>query len=251
MSSSFAQLFLANVRMVYRNTGGLFWTVAMPVAFYIIFALFRLERFVNVGGRSYADFFLPGFLAYTFMQGGLYGLGYFLTDLKSKGVIKRFLVTPIRPFQMALSVVASRLLVMLAQLILLTGIGVILFNAQFSVANIPIVFLTTLLGGSLFLFIGLLVSTFATSYESAAPLTAGLGLPLMFLGDVFYPIQMLPNFLKIIAEILPLSHLSQTLRMLYVGGGLNWQQFSIHIAVMVIWLMVLLLVTRWRFKLEE
>ncbi len=222
----------------------------MPVAFYVIFALFRLERFVNVGGSSYADFFLPGFLAYTFMQGGLYGLGYFLTDLKAKGVIKRFLVTPIHPFEMAVSVVASRILVMLAQLVLLTGIGVFIFHARFSWAYSPLILFVTILGGALFLFVGLLVSTFADSYESAAPLTAGLGLPLLFLGGVFYPIDMLPNFLQIIAKVLPLSHLSQALHMLY-SGLVDWHIFSLNILILVSWFIALLFIIYWRFKLEE
>ncbi len=250
MTSSFAQLFLTNLRMVYRNTSGLFWTLAMPTVFFIIFALFRLERFINLGGRSYADFFLPGFLAYVFMQGGLYGLGYFLTDLKAKGVIKRFLVTPIQPFQMAVAVVASRVMVMLVQLVLLTAIGVLLFNAHLALANIPLVLLVTLMGGSLFLLVGLLVSTVASSYESAAPITAAVGLPLMFLGDVFYPTSLLPHFLQTIAHILPLAHLSEALRMLY-AGTINLHNFFINLVAMGIWFIVLLLLVRWRFKLEE
>ncbi len=250
MTNSFAQLFMVNMRMVYRNSSGLFWTIAMPVIFYTIFALFRLERFVDVGGKSYADFFLPGFLAYTFMQGGLYGLGYFLTDLKAKGVIKRFLVTPIKPFEMAVSVVASRVVVMVAQLVILTALATIVFGAQFSVANTPLIVLATVLGGSLFLLVGLLVSTMATSYESAAPITAAVGLPLMFLGDVFYPVSMLPNFLEQVARVLPLSHLSELLRSLFANTW-QWQSLLLHGGVLLVWLVVLLGVTRWRFTLEE
>ena len=247
---SFIELFKTNLRMVYRNTSGLFWTLAMPTIFFVIFASFRLERFINLGGQTYADFFLPGFLAYVFMQGGLYGLGYFLTDLKARGVIKRFLVTPIKPFEMAVSVVASRVVVMFAQLIVLTLIGVLVFGADFAPANIPLILLVTLLGGSLFLLVGLLVSTGATSYESAAPITAAIGLPLMFLGDVFYPISMLPDFLEKIGRALPLAHLSECLRMLY-AGSINWERFGINMGVMALWFVVLLILTRWRFRLEE
>lgn len=236
--------------MVYRNGSGLFWTIAMPVIFYVIFALFRLERFIAVGGRSYADFFLPGFLAYTFMQGGLYGLGYFLTDLKAKGVIKRFLVTPIRPFEMAVAVVVSRVLVMLAQLVLLTALAVGIFHAQFSLSSAPLVLVVGVLGGSLFLLVGLLVSTAATSYESAAPITAGIGLPLMFLGDVFYPLSMLPHVLSVIGKILPLSHLSAAFRSLYANTW-TWPTLGLHVGVLGVWFVVLLMLTRWRFRLEE
>lgn len=247
---SFYQLFLVNVRMVYRNASGLFWTIAMPIIFYSIFASFRLERFVNVGGRSYADFFLPGFLAYTFMQGGLYGLGYFLTDLKAKGVIKRFLVTPIKPFEMAVAVVASRVLIMLVQLVLLTAIAALVFGAQFSWVNIPLVVVVGILGGSLFLLVGLLVSTAASSYESAAPITAGVGLPLMFLGDVFYPLSMLPAGLEVVGKILPLSHLSEAFRSLYANTW-SWPALAMHTSVLLAWFVVLLVLTRWRFRLEE
>jgi ABC-2 type transport system permease protein len=250
MNNSFYQLFLVNLRMVYRNKSGVFWTLAMPTIFFVIFALFRLERFINLGGRSYADFFLPGFLAYVFMQGGLYGLGYFLVDLKAKGVIKRFLVTPIKPFEMAISVVAARIIIMFVQLVLLTAIGALLFHTHLTLVNIPLILLVTLIGGSLFLLVGLLVSTAATSYESAAPITAGIGLPLMFLGDVFYPLGLLPDFLEKIGRILPLAHLSESLRMLY-SGSVNWERLGVNIGSMLVWFVILLLLTRWRFRLEE
>lgn len=249
MSISFQQLFLANLRMVYRNSSGLFWTVVMPLLFYVVFASFRLERFVNVGS-SYASFFLPGLLAYIFMQGGLYGLGYFLTDLRAKGVIKRFLVTPIRPFEMALAVVSARIVVMFIQLLLLVLVGIFVFNASFALASTPIVLLVTFIGGSLFLSLGLLVSTLASSYESAAPITAGIGLPLLFLGDVFYPLALLPRFLEALGKILPLSHLSAALRMSF-SGNIDWSQMAVHLAVLVAWLLALLLIIRFRFKLEE
>jgi ABC-2 type transport system permease protein len=91
----------------------------------------------------------------------------------------------------------------------------------------------SLLGGGIFLLVGLLISTVATTYESAAPITAGVGLPLTFLGNIFYPISTLPHALQVVANVLPITYLADGLRKVYFEP-FSFSLVAIDFAVLVV-----------------
>jgi len=96
--------------------------------------------------------------------------------LKARGIIKRLLATPLKQWQLALSLVSARLVVVIAQTIILTLLGVLIFHAGFA-GNIFSTLILVLLGGAIFLLCGLLISTFAKSYDAAAPITSAIACP--------------------------------------------------------------------------
>jgi ABC-2 type transport system permease protein len=248
MSKAFLQLFIINSKLLYRNPAGIFWVIAMPVAFYIGLSLVPLERLIGTS-YNYATFLLPGMIAYVIMQGGIYGLAYWMVDLRSRGVIKRFIVTPVKPYQMAISVIASRLVIMLMQVVILTAIAIGFFHVSIN-WNVLSIIAFTMLGGTVFLILGLLISSFAKTYETAAPLTAGIGLPLTALGNIFFPIEKLPEAVQVLAKILPITYLADGLRKVYLAP-FDWSMLYLDFLVLFLWAAALLALVIWRFKLEE
>ncbi len=245
---SFWQLFTANLKIVYRYPASLFWIVAMPVAIYVVISILPIGQFIKTG-VDYSTYLLPGVIAMTIMQGGIYALAYWMVDMRARGVIKRFLVTPLRPAEMGLALVAARLVVLLVQVVLLTLVGMIFFHAMFA-WNVVSVLIYTALGGSIFLMVGLFISTFAKTYDAAAPITAGIGLPLTFLGNIFYPVSVLPHSLQVLANILPITHLANGLRTAYLEP-FAWNHLLPSLPILLAWFAGLLLLVIWRFKLEE
>jgi ABC-2 type transport system permease protein len=240
------ELFKANLKIVIRNRSGIFWTILMPSFIYVALSVLPIGQASPV---KYSDYVLPGIIAMTIMQGGIYGLAYWMTDLKARGVIKRFLVTPLKPWHLVLGLLTSRILVTIVQVIVITLLGIIAFNAQFA-GNIISSLILVLLGSGIFLLLGLLISNFATSYESAAPITSAIGLPLTFLGNIFYPVDSLPNALRIFAKLLPITYLSDGLRNAYL------KPFDIHligkdVLILALWFIGILALTIWAFRLKE
>lgn len=247
MKNSFNQLFLANLKIVYRNRRGLFWTIIVPIGLYIALAVLPIPKLTD--NLSYKSFVLPGVIAYVIMQGGIYNLAYWVVDLKAQGVIKRFLVTPIKNSELVLSLMTARLTVVLIQVVMITLIGTLFFHTTFA-GNIFSTLLLVLLGGGVFLLVGLLISNYAGSYEAAAPLTAAIGMPLAFLGNIFFPIEILPKIFQIIAKILPITYLSDGLRQSFLYA-FDFSKIGGNLLILLIWLIVLLLVTIKVFKLKE
>src|SRR3989344_2414712 len=232
---SFTQLFIANLKIIYRNKAQLFWNAVMPAGLYIALSILPLPKMVDI---PYRDYVLPGMIAYVIMTNGIYGLAYWMAEMRSKNVIKRFLVTPIKVRDLALSLVASRLVIMFFQVALLTLIGMVFFKAPFA-GNFLSVILLTCLGGSIFLLVGLLIANYSSSYETATPITTAVGLPMAFLGNVFFPTDALPTALKFISRILPISFLSDGLRHSYLFA-FDFSKISSDLLALAIWFVILL-----------
>lgn len=246
--NSFYQLFLANLKMFVREKEGFYWTVIMPAIIYVALAVIPIGRFINTSS-AYPSFLLPGLIAMTVMQGGIYSLAYWMVDLKSRGVIKRLLAAPIKQWQLALSLVAARLLVVVAQVVILTLLGIFAFHAEFA-GNYLSILIFILLGGGIFLMIGLLISNYAKSYDAAAPLTSAVGLPLPFLSSVFYPLELLPRALQVAAKFLPMYYFSDGLRQAYLYP-FNFSVISKDVAMLFLWFCLALTVTLLFFRLKE
>ena len=238
-NSAFKQLVLANVRILYRDGTAFFWNLTIPVIIYSVLAGFSNK--IKIEAFNYGDFLLPGVVAYVIMQGGIYSLTYWLVDLKSQGVIKRFLVTPLKMRDLIASVVAARLLVMFLQIALITLIGVLFFHTPFA-GNILSIVLLVGLGGGIFLLLGLLISAAAGSYQSASPITAAIGLPLTVLGNIFIPLSIFPKPIQAFGNFLPITYLSNGLRQAYLYPFASGPILK-DISVLLIWLIIISVLT--------
>lgn len=245
---SFIELFKANLKMFYREKEGFFWTVLMPSFIYIALSVLPIDTAIKTNFK-YSNYVLPGIIAMTIMQGGIYSLAYWMVDLKARGIIKRLLATPLKQWQLALSLVCARLTVVLAQVVILTVLGVLVFRASFA-GNVLSALILAVLGGAIFLLCGLLISTFAKSYDAAAPITSAIGLPLTFLGNIFYPIESLPHGLQIFARLLPISYLADGLRQAYLYP-FDFAKIGFDVFILTIWLIVMLALMLWLFRLKE
>jgi ABC-2 type transport system permease protein len=245
--NSFYQLFIANIKMMYRDKGGLFWNIIIPLIIYSSLSVIPLRRVL--GDIQYKNFLLPGMAAYIIMQGGIYSLAYWMVELRSMGVIKKLISTPIKIPTLVLSLILSRLSLMLVQISLLTLVGSLIFKAPF-VGNYFSVFLITIIGGGIFLLIGLLIANYSTSYQTASPITAALGLPFTFLGNIFLPITLFPQGVQTLSKFLPIRYLSDAFRQAYLYE-FNFKIIATDILILSIWLIAIFLLTVSVFKLKD
>lgn len=247
-SSSFVQLLLMNLRLIYRNRTGVFFSVVMPSIIYVVLSLLPVNKILNIG-INYTEFVLPGIIAMTVMQGGIYGLSYWMIDLRSRGVIKRFLVTPIKNSELVISTLVSRLALAMAQVVFLTLLGLLIFRTPLS-WNLLLAIPVILLGATIFLLIGLLIANYADTVESAAPIITAVGLPLTFFGNIFFPVQSLPGFLGLIGKALPITYFADATRSIFLNTY-TWTSLSQDVGILLVWLVVILSLALWRFRLEE
>ncbi len=166
----------------------------------------------------YIDFLVPGLLAFMVLQLSISGSGFNVVEYKRKGILKRLFVTPLRPIEFVASLVASRLVVVLVQISLLLAIAELVFDISL-VGSLTLVYLFVILGSILFLSIGFALGGVAKTQSAIMAFGNLVIFPQIFLASVFFPLEALPEWLRPLAAILPLSFVANGIRRIANEGA--------------------------------
>jgi len=196
----------------------------------------------SISGSAY---FVPSILAMAIMQLGLFG-AVPLVQQREKLILKRLNATPLRRWTLVGSNVLMRLLIGIVQTLLIVGVGAQLFNVVI-VGNPIEVALIVALGALMFISLGYVVASFAPTEESANMITSILQFPLMFLSGIFFPLALMPDWLRTVAALLPLTYLGDALRQVMVGGA-PFAPLAVSIAILAGWLVACFAVSARFFK---
>ena len=88
-----------------------------------------------------------------------------------------------------------------------------------------------------FLALGYVIASFAKTEDSANGMTSMIQFPMMFLSGAFFQIDQMPQFLQVVARIIPLTYLADALRQVMVGGA-AFAPLWVCAAVLLGWLVV-------------
>jgi ABC-2 type transport system permease protein len=203
---------------------------------------------VNSRNLNYIDFLLPGILAMSIMQSGVFGVAFGFVILKKRGILRRLLVTPMHTSDFIFAQVSTRLLVLMTQVLIMIGAGVWFFHLHFigSILNMMIV---GLLGGVVFLSIGFALSGISKSEDQVAPLANIITLPMMMLSGVFFSRSNLPGFAHVITDFFPLTYLADGLRNIAIEGATLAQVFP-QLLGLAFWAVVTLFIAIKAFRWE-
>ncbi len=161
------------------------------------------------------DYLLPGILAMALMQLGLFGSLEFVS-LRERKIIKRLNATPVPRSLLLWSEILVRVVMALIQASLIILIGHLVYGVTI-VGNWLAVLGLVLLGALAFISLGYFLIAFARTAESAQGLIQLVQFPMMFLAGIFFPIEIMPSFLKPVVQAIPLSYLGDALRHVMVG----------------------------------
>jgi len=182
---------------------------------------------------TYIDFLLPGILSMTIMQMGIFGVAFGFVTLKKRGILRRLWVTPIRPGDFITAQVAMRMIVMLLQMAIMIGVGVLFLHLHF-IGNIALLFMLGILGAVVFLGFGFSIAGISRSEDQVAPLANIISLPMLALSGVFFSRSNLPGVVRALTSVLPLTYLADGLRGVAIDGAALTQVLP-QIAGLSVW----------------
>lgn len=183
-------------------------------------ARFETQR-VDANKLTYVDFLIPGMVALSIMQLGIFTVAFGVVQAKRLGVLRRLMATPLRPVELLAAQTVVRLGMVLAQVLVLVGLGVVLFKYTL-VGNFVELVVVGVLGGLVFLALGYAIAGRARSEEQAAPLANLVSMPQMFLSGIFFGREALPTWLKPISDVFPLTFLADAAREVSTQGAHLW-----------------------------
>ena len=190
-------------------------------------------RTIQTENLNFISYFVPSMLGLSVMQVGIFAAIPLVAD-REKLILKRLAATPLRRWQLVGSNVLMRLLIALIQSVIIVGVGTLAFGVHIT-GSLPLVVGFVALGAMAFLALGYVVASFAGTEDAANGMTSVIQFPMMFLSGTFFPIDQMPDILKGIARVIPLTYLSDALRQVMVGGA-AFAPLLVCAAVLVGWL---------------
>lgn len=160
-------------------------------------------------------------------------------------MLRRLQATPVRPIILLVAQLVVSGLAALASVVLIVGVGALVFGMAVPRNLAGFVLAVVLGGGSLFA-IGLLVAALARSARAASGIGMLLFFPSMFLAGIYVPIEAFPQVLRNVGDVTPLGAAVQAVRDTW--GGEPPQ--LVHVVTMVAYVLVAGLVAARTFRWE-
>jgi ABC-2 type transport system permease protein len=235
-----ARLFLHEFRteqlLFWRNREAAFFTFLLPVIFFLIFgSVYGNDRIAlttsdHVRGAAFLE---AGMIGYGVAATCFAGLGITLVVRRESGVLKRIRATPLPAMTYLVAMLASTFLVFLIEAVIIVCLGRLLFSVAvpdrlFSLAGV------LALGSLTFAALGLGVTGLVRSAEGSSAVINAIYLPMAIVSGTFYSPHSYPAFLRVIADVLPLTHFTELTRDVMLRHDHIWTDWG-AIGVVVLW----------------
>lgn len=200
-----------------RNREELIGLALQSVLWVVLFGVGMRGMIGDVDGSDYMSFILPGIIALSAL-GGAVGGGMVLLDERLRGILKEYMAAPIPRLSILLGSATSTATKALAQAALMLVIGVMM-GARLSLN--PLGWLGALLLLGLFAvgFSGLAlgVASISRSIAGYHGMIFLFNLPLLFASNALYPLAVLPDWMRVIVLLNPVTYLVDAVRALAFG----------------------------------
>jgi ABC-2 type transport system permease protein len=169
-------------------------------------------------GRRYIDWLIPGLIGFNLMSTGLWAMGFYITQMRQNGQLKRLSATPMRRSDFLASQILARFGFLLVEVPLLALFAWAAFGVEIrgALASLGVV---VLLGAACFSALGLLTATRARSIEAVSGIINVILLPMVILSGVFFSPSRFPEPVQPLIGALPLTALNEALRGVYTDGA--------------------------------
>jgi ABC-2 type transport system permease protein len=212
--------------------------------------LFTIKKqSLSVHNFRYIEFLLPGVIAMAIMQMSVFSVAFVFAQYREKGILKRLMATPMRPYEFVTANIITRLCMSVAQAAIFIAIGVGYFHVPVN-GSYALLALTIVLGSLGFLGLGFTISGIAKTVESVPVFANILVFPMLFLGSVFFPDSSMPSWMRPIANNLPLTFFSKSLRGIMTNGD-SFGQLQHSLLGLTIWAVILVALATLTFKFQD
>lgn len=214
----------------WRNPQSAIFTFAFPVLFVTIMgALFgSVGTSAYFGGLSALQYYVPTIAALSVL-GSCYGqVAIALAARRQNGILKRVRATPLPAWAYFAGLLAHCVLVSLADITLIIGVGR-MYGVPFPSQGLAVA-ITLVLGAASFCSLGVAVASVISNAEAAPAVTQLVLFPLLFLSGTYFPIH--SRLLNQVASWLPVRPFNEALTgPLSQHAGADWR----HLAVLAAW----------------
>jgi len=219
----FAHELRVEQRLFWRNREAAFFTFALPIVFFLIFGSVYGDSTIKEGARRVrgAAYLEAGMIGYGIASTAFAGLAITLVIRRESGILKRVRGTPLPPAVYLSAVLASTVIVFAIQTALIIVLGRTLYSVRWPTVPFSVVLLL-LLGAAAFAALGLAITTVVRSSEGSSAVVNAVYLPMAIISGTFFSPTSYPHFLRVIADLLPLTYFTKLARDVILHGKEIW-----------------------------
>ncbi|SMF45892.1 ABC transporter permease [Pseudobacteriovorax antillogorgiicola] len=203
------------------------------------------EEIIAKGSR-YVDFLIPGLLGLSIMTSSLFGVGMTIVSNRKENLLKRYIATPMRPWEYVVSHIFGRYMVLAFEFSAVMICGFLLFDFKVF-GNLGSYLFVAILGAGAFTAISLTCAARTKSIPTIGGVVNLITLPMMMLSGVFFSKNNFPESFQTIIDFLPLTALNDALRKIALEGQ-GLAQVGFELGVLAVYLVVGTVVSNRLFK---
>lgn len=233
-------------KLFMREPPAFFFTLLFPIMLLLIFGMiFNFPS--GYGDFKVIELYVPCLISMIIASVGLIGIPIVIAEYREQGVFRQYKATPLHPALILTAQTVVNFIMTLGGTILLIIIGTLVYKIRFSGDILSIGIAFTLSCASFFS-LGFMISGLTKSTRSTHAIGMSFFFPMLFLSGAAIPSELFPVILKKIIYILPLTHVVDLLKGVWMGTTL--QEHLIPIIVLFTMLILCTLISFRKFQWE-
>jgi ABC-2 type transport system permease protein len=187
-----------------REKSRLISTLARPLLWLFLIGG-GMSRLVPGGENvSYIQFIFPGILGMTILFTAIFSSISIIWD-KEFGFMKEILVAPVSRFSVVVGKATSGMVLSTFQAIIVLCLFPLIGLRLGPMQVLGVILVSAVLSFALAAF-GILLASFYENYESFSVIMNFIVMPMFFLSGAMYPVKLLPDVLKFLSKLNPLTY---------------------------------------------
>lgn len=214
-----------------------------PILWLLVFGqVLARARAIPTGSLPYLDYLAPGILAQSALFSAiLYGIAVIWE--RDLGVVHKLLVSPASRVSLVLGKSLAGGLRALTQAATVFIVSLLIgIDVRIDPLSILGVAAVVVLGASLFSAFSMIIACIVRSRERFMGIGQVMTMPLFFASSAIYPIALMPEWLKAVAIVNPLTYMVDAIRSLMIVGAAATVSIPVDLAVLVVGLVALVVI---------
>lgn len=207
------QIWYINLGLI-RNPASLFFTLIFPLMFLVIFTVvFGNGHFLVAPGKSVrvATFYVPSIAAFSVINACYTNIAISLSFSRDSGALKRIHGSPLPVWSYMLARILHAVLIAIVLVVICAAFGALLYGATLPTSTLPAFALTLVVGAAAFSALGVAVTAVIPNADAAPAVVNGTILPLLFISNVFIPLENPTGWIDVVGKIFPVRHFADAL----------------------------------------
>ena len=215
-----------------------FWRITFsqmvsPLLYFVTFGI-GLGRMIDSGGQPYLHYLIPGLLSMTTMRNSYTSVSMRISVMRlHEKSFESYFYSPTKMYLLATGHILAGALRGLYSGIFILILG---FVSGAGLSLNGWLLLAVTLNALIFSALGFFAAMIIESHYDMNNFTNIVITPMSFLCGTFFSLDGIPEALKWLVNVMPLTHTTRLIRQLAFGGGVNWASMAVSVLfVIVLW----------------